>query len=87
MLGLLTAVGLMLYGTERTGDSVHPPASAASPARSVTVTPREAISQAYGYDVGACLLVYQSEGGATYICSRGVVASIGPGGTVTEPTF
>ena len=84
-LGTVTVVGLLLYGTDRTGDIVAPPGPGVS--RAATLTPRETISRYYGYDVGPCLLVYRGDEGATYVCSQGDVATIEPGGAVHVPSL
>jgi hypothetical protein len=84
-LGAATAVGLLLYGTDRTGDIVTPAGPAVS--KAATMTPRQAISHAFGYDVGPCLQIYQSDSGTTYLCGEGDIATIHPDGTVRQPSL
>jgi hypothetical protein len=84
-LGTATVFGLLLYGTDRTGDVVAPTGPAVS--KAAILTPRQAISHAYGYDVGPCLQVYETDSGATYICGEGDIATIRPDGTVRVPSL
>jgi hypothetical protein len=83
-LGTATVLGLLLYGTDRTGDIVTSQGPAVS--KAATLTPRAVISHAYGYDVGPCLSVYRSDSGTTYVCGQGDIATIRPDGTVHLPT-
>lgn len=83
---MVATVGIVLFGAERTGDTVTPPPAAAA-TQHVTVTPRAAISRHYGYDVGPCLMVYQTDAGDTYVCAGGDVATIAPDGSVRTPSL
>ena len=92
VLGVAVVGGLVLYGADRTGDLAVPHTSATHTSPPVThvatpapPTPRTAISRYYGYDVGPCLMLYSGEGGDTYVCGSGDVATIDPSGQVHVP--